>query len=199
MKEDPYRTVRPPLLSRRTVLAGLVGLVAASAVAPSAARAATSSVAIAAPGRTRRLALRHLHTGETIDVRYLVNGQYDAAALRRLDQFLRDHRDGTVHRIDPKVLDFLHDLTRRLQVPGPVGIVCGYRSPRTNAMLRAKSAGVAKRSLHMEGKAIDIRVPGRSVKAVAKAAMSLRRGGVGRYSRSNFVHIDSGRVRAWGA
>lgn len=148
---------------------------------------------------TRLLKLRHLHTGERIDVVYYRDGDYDPAALEKLNHFLRDHRDGSVREIDPAVLDYLHDLCERLGMTKRVSIVSGYRSPKTNALLRSKSSGVAKRSLHMQGKALDIRIPDHRVKSVAKAAIKPRRGGGGSYSRSNFVHIDSGRVRSWGA
>jgi uncharacterized protein YcbK (DUF882 family) len=175
-------------------------MVATAALAPKSLLAAQAAPAPkVTPSRKRRLALRHLHTGETVDIVYSTANRYDPAALGKLNRFLRDHRDGSVHEIDPVVLDFLYDLSRRLQVTGPIDIVCGYRSQRSNALLRARSSGVAKRSLHLEGKALDIRVPGRSVKSVARAALALNRGGVGRYSKSNFVHIDSGRVRTWGA
>lgn len=147
---------------------------------------------------TRELKLRHLHTGERIAITYFSDGDYDPDALETLNHYLRDHRDGTVYPIDPRVLDFLHDLSATLGVTKRIDIVCGYRSPKSNALLRSRSPGVAKRSLHMHGKALDIRVPGMKVKKVAKAALALKRGGVGTYSRSNFVHIDTGRVRSWG-
>jgi uncharacterized protein YcbK (DUF882 family) len=200
MKEDPYASPRSPLLPRRTVLTALSAL-AVSAALPSDLLAATPVITgTAAPGhRPRRLKLRHLHTGERIDIAYAHGERYDHGALAEINHFLRDHRDDTVHPIDPEVIDFLHALAHRLKVDKPIQIICGYRSPKSNALLRARSTGVAKRSLHLEGRAIDIRVPGRSVKAVARAALSLRRGGVGKYTKSNFVHIDCGRFRTWGA
>lgn len=147
----------------------------------------------------RRLKLKHLHTGETIDIVYKRNGRNLPGAAAALDRFLRDHRDNSVHAIDARLLDFLHDLTVELGTASRIGIVCGYRSPRSNAYLRARSPGVAKRSLHLQGMALDIRVPGMRVATVAEAALDLRRGGVGKYTRSNFVHIDTGRFRTWGA
>lgn len=191
MKTDQHPN-RTKTLSRRTALGGL------GALALLLAGGQPARSAIVRAHDTRTLKLRHLHTGERLDITYFRNGAYDRDALDRLNHYLRDHRDGTVHRIDPGVIDFLHDLTEKLDVGKRIDIVCGYRSPRTNALLRAKSSGVAKRSLHMQGKALDIRVPGRRVRTVAKAAQSLRRGGVGSYSRSNFVHIDTGQVRSWG-
>lgn len=199
VKEDFPSAIARSEFSRRGLLAVFAGLAATAILPTSPVLAATAAPRTKEPIRQRRLAMRNLHTGETLTVTYSTAGRYDAAALRRVDHFMRDHRDHSEHRIDPAVLDFLHDLVGRLKVTKPIGIVCGYRSPKTNALLRAKSSGVAKRSLHMEGRAIDIRVPGRTVKAVSKHAIAMRRGGVGRYTRSNFVHIDSGRVRTWGS
>lgn len=199
MTEDTCESRRSYGLSRRAFLRALSAMVATAALTPKSLLAAqVVSAPKVSPTRKRRLALRHLHTGETVDIVYSNANRYDPEALSELNRFLRDHRDGSVHEIDPVVLDFLYDLSRRLQVTGPIDIVCGYRSQRSNALLQARSSGVAKRSLHLEGKALDIRVPGRSVKSVARAALALNRGGVGSYSKSNFVHIDSGRVRAWG-
>ncbi|WP_038012959.1 DUF882 domain-containing protein [Thalassobaculum salexigens] len=155
--------------------------------------------AIVAAHDTRKLKIEHLHTDERLDITYFRNGRYDTEALRKINYCLRDHRDGTVHAIDTRVLDYLHDLTFRLDITQRIGIVCGYRSPKTNEALRANSSGVAKRSLHMQGMALDIRVPGLRVSTIAKAAIAMNRGGVGLYSRSNFVHIDCGEARTWGA
>lgn len=188
LASSPQRRV-----ARRALLGGL------GALALLAAGGTPARSAIATAHDTRSLRLRHLHTGERIDVVYCRNGRYTPDALAEIDRFLRDHRDGTVHRIDPRVLDYLHDLSNRLGVTGRIDIVSGYRSPKTNALLRAKSPGVAKRSLHMKGMALDIRIPGIRVKTVAKAAIAMKRGGVGSYSRSNFVHIDCGSPRNWGA
>ncbi|MDF1791108.1 MAG: DUF882 domain-containing protein [Thalassobaculaceae bacterium] len=179
-------------VTRRAVLGGL------GALALLMAGGTPARSAIVTAHDTRKLKLRHLHTGERIDVTYFRNGRYDPEALRKLNHYLRDHRDGTIHQIDPRVLDYLHDLSDRLGVSKRIDIVCGYRSPKTNALLRANSTGVAKRSLHMQGMALDIRMPGLRVKTVAKAAITMNRGGVGSYSRSNFVHIDCGRARHWG-
>lgn len=181
------------MMFRRTLLAGL----AAAALLPAGAARAQPRMPMTLV--KRRLRLDHLHTGESIDIVYQQNGRYVPSALYDLNRFLRDHRDHTVHPIDVDVLDFLHDLSLELGAREPVGIVCGYRSPRSNAFLRASSSGVAKHSLHMDGMAIDIRVPGMRVRTVAEAALSMRRGGVGTYTGSGFVHIDSGRFRSWGA
>lgn len=183
------------MTSRRSLLTGL----GAAALVAGLGGVAQAQPRMPATLVRRRLNLRHLHTGEVVDIVYHQNGRYLPEALAKMNRFLRDHRDGSVHPIEVEVLDFLHDLTVELGITERVGIVCGYRSPRSNALLRANSSGVAKRSLHLQGMAIDIRVPGKRVKTVAEAAMDLRLGGVGRYTRSNFVHIDCGRFRTWGA
>ncbi len=124
--------------------------------------------------------------------RYLPDG------LREVDHYLRDFRTGEVHPIDRGVLDILHALSRNAPGRSPVfHVISGYRSPRTNAMLRQKSHGVAKRSLHMQGKAIDITLPGWETRYLYRAALNLARGGVGFYPKSGFVHVDTGRVRTW--
>lgn len=183
------------MTSRRSVIAGLGAAALTSWFASPLAAQPRMPAALV----ERRLRLKHLHTGEMIDVAYHRNGRYLPDAAATLNRFLRDHRDNSIHAIDARLLDFLHDLTVELGATGRIGIVCGYRSPRSNAYLRARSSGVAKRSLHLQGMALDIRVPGMRVATVAEAALDLRRGGVGRYTRSNFVHIDTGRFRTWGA
>ena len=183
------------MISRRSAIFGL----GAAALATWAGGSAQAQPRMPATLVERRLNLRHLHTGETLDVVYQRNGRYLPAARTALNRFLRDHRDNSVHAIDAGLFDFLHDLKTELGIPGRIDIVCGYRSPRSNEILRAKSSGVAKRSLHLQGMAVDIRVPGMRVATIAEAALDLRRGGVGKYTRSNFVHIDTGQFRTWGA
>ena len=122
---------------------------------------------------------------------------YRAAALGQVNSFLRDFRTREVHDIDPKLLDLLHRLAGELDAAEPYHVISGYRSPRTNSALRSKSGGVAKYSLHMDGKAIDIRLPGVPLARVREAALDLKLGGVGYYPGSDFVHVDTGRVRAW--
>ncbi|HYB08314.1 MAG TPA: DUF882 domain-containing protein [Alphaproteobacteria bacterium] len=160
--------------------------------------------AVAAPAfaaiprhQVRTVSFDNLHTGERLKVDYWVNGRYLPDAMGAVEQVLRDHRTNEVHAIDPQLLDLLDALSRRLYTRVPYQVISGYRSPATNAMLRAQSDGVAAQSLHMEGMAIDIRVPGRTLRAVHKAALQLERGGVGYYPRSDFVHVDVGRVRRW--
>lgn len=148
----------------------------------------------------KTLSLHHLHTNERINVTYRVGDHYQRSALKRLNHFLRDFRTGDVTAIDPQLFDLLHDVKQRLgHDDGTFEIISGYRSPRTNSMLRRASSGVAKKSLHMSGKAIDVRLKETSTRNIRDAAVSLSRGGVGFYPRSDFVHLDTGRVRRWGA
>jgi uncharacterized protein YcbK (DUF882 family) len=145
-----------------------------------------------------RLRLYHTHTNERIDVIYRMGDSYSPVAVQRLDEFLRDHRTGDVHAFDPRVFDVLHDLAAGVHRPdSEIDIVCGYRSPGSNEFLRQTTSGVATHSLHMEGEAIDIRIPGVSTAELRRAAMALGRGGVGYYPQSKFVHVDVGRVRYW--
>ena len=148
--------------------------------------------------RDEHLRLFHTHTGERLDVVFKHGDDYDAAALKKVDYFLRDHRTGEVHHYDPRLLDLLTDLTAALGRPNAeLQVICGYRTPWSNEYLRAHTAGVAKHSLHMQAEAIDIRLPGLKTAALRDAALALHRGGVGYYARSNFVHVDVGRVRRW--
>lgn len=149
-----------------------------------------------APGR-RALAFYNLHTGESLDLVYWAEGRYLPEATQRIEYLLRDFRNDKVHAIDPKLLDLLTDLRARLNSDAPYQVISGYRSPETNAMLRRTSEGVATNSLHLEGRAIDLRVPGRALAAVQREALAMNAGGVGYYPRSDFVHVDVGRVRHW--
>lgn len=151
-----------------------------------------------APLPVYRLRLFQTHTNERIDIVYRRGNVYDQKAVTRLDEFLRDYRTGTVHLLDVRLFDLLHDLTASVGHPGTeIDIVCGYRTPRTNQFLRRTTTGVAAHSLHMEGEAIDIRIPGVPTAQLRNAALSLHRGGVGFYPKSMFVHVDVGRVRRW--
>ena len=146
------------------------------------------------------LRLHHLHTGESLDVIYRVGDTYIPEALDRLNHFLRDHRTQDVSSYDPKEFDVLHAIMASLGRPdGIIDIVCGYRTPFSNALLRGGSAnsGVAEHSQHMLAKAIDIRVPGISTVKLRDAALALHAGGVGFYPVSQFVHVDVGPVRTW--
>jgi uncharacterized protein YcbK (DUF882 family) len=185
-------------LDRRAFL-GFGAVAAAAALAPGRLAAAPSRVgAVKAPERV--LSFFNTHTGERLEVAYCCNGQYQPAALEQINHILRDFRANEVKAIDPKLLDLLHELGGTLEADRPFHVISGYRSPKTNAMLRARggtSTGVASGSLHQVGKAIDIRLPGVKLDHVRGAARSLKLGGVGYYPSSNFVHVDTGRVRYW--
>lgn len=155
-------------------------------------------VLAATEGREYRLNLYHSHTGERLDIVYRRGDSYLPGSIIHLDHFLRDHRTGDVHQFDPHLFDLLHDLGGAIGRPeGIIDIVCGYRSPWSNAFLRRTSAGVAEHSLHMQGEAIDIRIPGIPTWKLRDVALALHRGGVGYYPKSEFVHVDVGRFRRW--
>lgn len=171
-------------------------------IAPSGARTLPAKVtpkqSPAQAGQERALRLYNTHTGERMEIIYRRGDQYVPDALSKLDYFLRDHRSGDVRRFDPRLYDILSDLTASVGQPGAeIDIVCGYRTPSTNETLRAHTTGVAKNSLHIQGEAIDLRVPGVDTRKLRKAALALQRGGVGYYPHSDFIHIDVGRVRQW--
>lgn len=160
----------------------------------------TSGTKIAGVGRKFTLHLHHLHTGESIEVVYKVGNTYVPEAIEKLNYFLRDHRTNDVSHYDPKEFDLLNSVMTKLGKPnGVIDVVCGYRTPWSNAFLRKGSAstGVAKNSQHMQAKAIDIRVPGVRTSVLRDVALSLRGGGVGYYPVSQFVHVDVGPVRKW--
>ena len=178
------------LHSRRRFLQVSGGLAAGLFIAP--------AHALPDPVGQRQLSLHNLHTGERITRTYWIDGEYLAEPLSDIDLVLRDHRTDAVHPIDPQLLDVLHRLGDRVGSRKPFEIISAYRSPKTNAMLRGKSTGVAKKSLHMQGKAIDVRLPGHHLGKLRQAALSLKAGGVGYYPKSGFLHMDTGRVRHWG-
>ncbi|MGH8217913.1 MAG: YcbK family protein [Steroidobacteraceae bacterium] len=159
--------------------------------------AAAPMAAWAHPSECRSLAFVNTHTGETLSCKYFAAGRYDRATLGRVNHFLRDFRTGDVHPIDPGVLDILFELRARAERDDPYHVISGYRSPRTNAFLRRHSRGVSAHSLHMEGRAIDVRLPGFPTRKLRVIALGMRRGGVGYYPASDFVHLDTGRVRFW--
>ncbi|MGZ8135875.1 MAG: YcbK family protein [Methylococcaceae bacterium] len=145
----------------------------------------------------KALALQNPNTGDALKLTYFEKGRYIKGALREINYLLRDFHTDTVHPIDPALLDQLYDLKQTLGINKPFHIISGYRSPYTNANLRKHSHGVAKHSLHMEGRAIDIRIEGVSTRHIRNAAVAMGRGGVGYYPHSNFVHMDTGDVRIW--
>jgi uncharacterized protein YcbK (DUF882 family) len=146
---------------------------------------------------TRALALRNLHTGEFVRATYWAAGRYLREGLSQIDRLLRDHRTNAVHPIDRRLLALLGELHDQLETREPFEIISGYRSPETNATLVSTTSGVSPTSLHIVGMAVDIRVPGRPLRAVRDTAKALRAGGVGYYPDSDFVHVDVGRVRSW--
>lgn len=177
----------PPAASRRLILGG--GLAAmAQACLPRQASAALGG---------RSLAFENLHTGERLTATYWESGHYLLDAAQQIGWVLRDHRANSSHVMDPNLLDLLHALGQRLETHRPIQVISGYRAPKTNALLHKLSEGVASGSLHMDGKAIDIRIAGVDLKTLRDAARSLGLGGVGFYASSNFVHVDTGRTRTW--
>lgn len=181
------------LHSRRDFLKGLSG---AAFGMLSASAYGAKIPAIADP--ERKLSFYNLHTGERMSEVYWAEGHYIPEVIQQVNHLMRDHRSNTATKMDPRLLDMLHLMQSDLGVEKEFHIISGYRSPETNAKLRKQGRKVAKRSYHMVGKAIDIRVPGVPLKQLGSKARAMRVGGVGFYQRSNFVHVDVGPVRAWG-
>jgi len=169
-------------------------------IAPSGLRAQSNETSskTSADEVQGRLLLYNTHTGERINIVFRQGERYIPGALAKLDYFLRDHWTGDVRHFDPRLYDILSDLSVSVGHPGTeIDIVCGYRTPSTNASLRARTAGVAKKSLHIQAQAIDLRMPGVNTLTLRHAALALARGGVGYYPHSDFIHVDTGRVRQW--
>ncbi|WP_371155354.1 YcbK family protein [Jannaschia sp. 2305UL9-9] len=182
-----------PRLSRR----GLLGAFAATAVAaaPTYSKAAGF---LRGGGDIRRIKMHNARTGETMDTIYWVEGRYVTDALKEINFFFRDWRRNEVKQIDNRTVDIIAATHNLVDASEPFLLLSGYRSPATNAMLRSRSSGVARNSLHLQGQAADLRLSSRSVSQVSRAAASCGAGGVGRYSGSNFTHVDCGVVRTWG-
>ena len=169
-----------------------------------------STVLIAAPtysnafgllrgaGDIRRVRMYSGRTGESLDTIYWIEGEYIPEVMKEINHFMRDWRSDATVKMDARTVDIMAAAHRLMDVSEPYMLLSGYRSPQTNAMLRSKSRAVAKNSLHMKGQAADLRLKSRSVGQMAKAASACASGCVGKYSRSNFVHMDCGPVRAWG-
>ena len=180
----------------QTTLAALVLISPAPAGAQPRDISATG--ASATTGAERSVQLFNTHTNERIDIVYKRGDEYVSSALAKLDYFLRDHNTNEVRHFDPRLYDILADLTASVGHPGgEIDIVCGYRTPETNAALRAHTNGVAIHSLHIQAKAIDLRMPGVNTLKLRRAALALARGGVGYYPHSDFIHVDTGRVTQW--
>ena len=177
-------------LGRRGVLFG-AGAAMATLAAPAVVRAQIATRGV------RRAMLHNLHTGDTFNEVFFADGAYVPGALAEAMRVLRDWRNGEEHVMDPRLFDTLHEISTRLDVDRPFQVISGYRSPSTNAMLHARSSGVAERSQHVLGKACDVRLPGVDLRNLRKAALDVGAGGVGYYPISNFVHVDVARVRQW--
>jgi uncharacterized protein YcbK (DUF882 family) len=178
-------------MTRRSFLGGMAVLAGALAFTPRRVLASTDTRG------ERVLSFVHTHTGERLSVAYWADGGYLSPGLARIDGFLRDFRTGESHPIDPALLDQLHDLRQATGSSAPFQVISGYRSAETNEALRAHRGGQARRSLHMQGRAIDIRLADVSTSALRDAALELGRGGVGYYRTEGFVHVDTGAVRRW--
>jgi len=183
----PYETL--PHATRRQFLGSLASVSALAFAGP----------ASALPVREERvLSFFNTHTSERLTLPYFADGTYIAGALTRLETFLRDFRTGQQHAMDPRLFDLLHELRQATRAKGPFQVISGYRSPATNTMLHESGAGgVALHSMHLQGRAIDIRVADVRTKVLRDAARELRQGGVGYYPDLDFVHVDTGRVRTW--
>jgi len=175
---------------------GLLGAFAATTLvaAPTFSNAAGF---LRGSGDIRRIRMYSGRTGERIDMIYWIDGKYIKDSIKEINYFMRDWRNDQIKSIDPRTIDIMAASHNLLDVNEPYMMLSGYRSPQTNAMLRRRSRGVAKNSLHMRGQAADLRLASRSVNQMAKAALACQAGGVGKYRRSNFVHMDCGVVRSW--
>ncbi|MEL7175689.1 MAG: DUF882 domain-containing protein [Pseudomonadota bacterium] len=176
---------------------GILAAFAATAVtaAPTYSKAAGF---LRGSGDVRRIHMYSGRTGETIDMIYWIDGKYIKDGMREVNYFMRDWRQDSATNMDTRTIDIMAAAHNTLNTSEPYLLLSGYRTAKTNAMLRARSGGVAKKSLHMKGQAADLRLKSRSVSQIAQAAAACRAGGVGRYSSSNFVHMDCGQVRTWG-
>jgi uncharacterized protein YcbK (DUF882 family) len=204
-------------LPRRALILGGGALVGSAAVgaavkspllklakAPPAPATPAALAALPAPAvrtraaaNTRQIFLHNLHTGDTVKTVYWADGDYVPGALDEARHALRDWRNGQQHDMDPRLFDLHDQLRAKLETDRPFQIISGYRSPVTNAAMHARSSGVASHSLHMQGMATDIRIEGVELRHLQRAALDLGRGGVGYYPVSNFIHVDTGRVRRW--
>ncbi len=150
-----------------------------------------------APATSKRICLKNIHTDESVDMEFYRGDAYVPEALTSIQKVLRDWRNNDQHPIDPKLMDYLYDVAHTLGVRPAFSVISGYRSPQTNAQLHERSSGVSSHSLHMEGRAIDVRLTGVACADLAQHALDMQRGGVGYYRQSDFVHLDTGRFRTW--
>lgn len=193
---DHIETESGLFMARRRILCG--GALGGLALVLSGTTSEAASLLL--PGKdagAMKISFRNQHTGESFNGAYKVGGRYLPDAFEQINYVLRDFRTGEVFPIDPRVIDILYTVREQSGVKGAYEVLSGYRSPKTNARLARSGTGVARNSLHMTGQAIDVRLPGLSTRKLADRAQSLRSGGVGYYSKSNFVHMDTGQVRRW--
>jgi uncharacterized protein YcbK (DUF882 family) len=186
----------PETIDRRSFIRNFIGTAGLAAAAATLAPAGALAM-LTAPATPRRLKFYNLHTSEQLDIVYYEKGRYLPQALAEIDYILRDYRQNVTKPMSPALLDLVVAIRRKLHTDAEVEIISGYRTPETNAMLAARSDGVAHHSLHMDGLALDWRVPGRTLGQLHRAALAIRGGGVGYYPSSDFVHTDVGRVRYW--
>ncbi|APX24772.1 MAG: DUF882 domain-containing protein [Rhodobacteraceae bacterium] len=177
---------------------GLLGAFAATIVTAAPTYASAAGF-LRGGGDVRRVKMYSGRTGEKIDMIYWIEGQYIPEALKEINYFMRDWRTNDVKTIDARTIDIMAAAHNLMDTSEPYMLISGYRCPKTNAMLRARSSGVAKNSRHLRGEAADLHLNSRSVNQIAKAAQACKAGGVGRYTSSNFVHMDCGPVRSWGS
>jgi uncharacterized protein YcbK (DUF882 family) len=195
MTQEMLMNKRRSFLKSSVVLASVLGT-------PTLSRAAAQPAAVApvvpaaAPGE-RILRLYNTHTGENLRSVFWAEGEFIPDALQDINKLLRDHRNNKVATIDPELLVLLDRISAQFGDHPTFHVISGYRSPETNAMLHENTVGVAKHSLHMDGMAIDVRIPGQDLAKLHKVALAARAGGVGYYPDSQFVHMDVGRVRHW--
>jgi len=180
------------VISRR----GLLGAFAATALV-AAPTCSNAFGFLRGAGDIRRVRMYSGRTGESLDTIYWIEGDYIKEAMAEINHFMRDWRTDGTKQIDPRTIDIMAASHRLMDVTEPYMMLSGYRSPQTNAMLRSKSRGVARNSLHVMGQAADLRLKCRSIPQMAKAAQACNSGGVGTYMRSNFVHMDCGPIRTW--
>jgi uncharacterized protein YcbK (DUF882 family) len=185
--QDPFQVRVSRRVALRTLaLAAAGGLTLVAAPGPAGAQ-----------GPARRIVFHNTHTLESLTVDYREGDEYAAPALAAVNQVLRDHRNGAVHAIDPALLDLLYATAARCGCNAEFEVISGYRSPESNAAMHARSPGVAEHSLHMQGRAIDVRLAGCDLARLRDAGLALGVGGVGYYPGPQFVHLDTGRVRSW--
>lgn len=197
MTKNQDNTENSPALSRRQFVGGLAAFAGLSVI-PTQLLAAIPKASVGIIKKPARfLAFDNLHTGETTKLIYWEKGRYIKGALSEINYILRDHRTNEVARIDKALLDQLFILHNKLGSRAAFQVISGYRSPKSNAKMHEHSKGVAKKSMHVEGRAIDIRLQDADLLHVRNAALAMNAGGVGYYPQSQFVHVDTGKVRHW--